>query len=694
MSWAANLTTLDLLVIGIPFIAILVVTFFLRQYTRSVADFLAASRCAGRYLISTAIAETGSSVMALMIGLEVFSRTGFSLRFWESFGGIISFIFGLLGLIVFRYRQTRAMTFHQFFEARYSKGIRVFASFLNVFSGLFNFGVSPAVQARFFIYFCGIPETMHFGAMTMPTFIPLMIFLMAISLYFALTGGQISVIVTDCLENLISSVFYIVVAVFILCTVSIAQMKGALLSGPAGQSFVNPFDISNRTDFNGWYIIFGLLCSIYYYRGTAWSQGFAASAKNPHESRMASILGNWRYFSYNSMMVLVSIGAFTLLHHPDFAAQQATVAHGLENITNPQLQTQMRMPMALGILLSPGVRGAFCAIVFFGMLASQGVQLHGYGSTVLQDVILPLRKKVLGPQEHVRWLRIAVTIVAVFACTFSILFKPVDYLVMVIQLIGSIYLGGVGVVVWGGLYWKRGTTAGAWAALGIGGGFGVLFNLVQQFWPQLAPGLARCTGGGSLSHYLLAHAARCPLNGQQLTLITCLTAGLAYVVISLLSRQESFDMDAMLHRGKYRIQSDDVVVAEAVETRSWLYRFLDIDHHFTRGDRFLLFGTFSWSLFWQSVSLIILAWSLLVGHLSSEWWFNWTLFTGVWLTMSIGLVVTVWFGYGVIKDLIDLFRTLKTIKRVDSDDGSVRGHHNVADEGGAAAGACEKGGKG
>ena len=680
MTFAANLTTLDLLVIGIPFAFILIVTMFLRQYTRSVADFLAASRCAGRYLISTAIAETGSGVMAIMIGLEMFSRTGFSLRFWESFGGIIGFIFGLLGLIVYRYRQTRAMTFHQFFEVRYSKGVRVFASFLNVFSGLFNFGVQPAVQARFFIYFCGIPEQMNFGTFSVPTFIPLMVFLMGISLFFALTGGQISVIVTDCLENLISSVFYIVVVVFILSTVSVLQMKEALLSGPVGQSYVNPFDIGGRSDFNGWYIVFGLLCNIYYYRGAAWNQGFAASAKNPHESRMASILGNWRYFSYNSMWVLVSIGAFTLLHHSDFATQQAAVTHGLGGITNPQLQTQMRMPMALGILLAPGVRGAFCAIVFFGMLAGQGVQLHGYGSTVLQDVILPLRKKALDPKEHIRWLRRAVFGVAAFACFFSVLFKPVDYLVMVIQLIGSIYLGGVGIVVWGGLYWKRGTTAGAYAALCIGGVLGVLFNLIQQLWPQIIPWVTRPMGHCGVADYLLAHAAKCPLNGQQLTLITCITSGLSYVIISLLSREKPFDLDAMLHRGVHAIAGEDVLVAQKTGKRNWLVRFLDVDEHFTRWDKILIFGTFGWSFFWQSMSLIILVWSLTIGHLSSGWWFNYTMLTGVWITLGIGVVVTVWFTIGVTRDMIDLFRTLKTIKRIDADDGTIRSHHNAGEE--------------
>lgn len=675
-----NLTSLDLWVLGLPFAIIIAVTHLLRRYMRSVADFLAASRCAGRYVICTAIAETGSSVMGVMIGLEIFSRTGFSLRFWEQFSSIVPFIFGLLGLIIYRYRETRALTFHQFFEIRYSKGLRVFASFLNVFSGIFNFGVQPAVGARFFVYFCGLPEHMSLGFATVPTFIPLMAILMAVSLYFALSGGQISVMVTDCLENVISTVFYFVVAIFIVCTVSVTQMREALTSGPPGQSFLDPFDIGNRTDFNGWYVVFGLMLSLYYYRGSAWNQGFAAAAKSPHEARMAGILANWRYFSYNAMMVLVSIAAFVTLHHPDYAAQQAAVQEGLQSIGTEQLQTQMRMPMALGVLLAPGVKGAFLAVVFFGLLASQGVTLHNYGGTILQDVILPLRKKPFTTEAHVRGLRVTIFFVATFACVFSALFKPVDYLIMITQLIGAIYLGGVGVVVWGGLYWKRGTTAGAWAALIIGSTLGVGFNLMQQFWVPLDAALLHWVGPGAFHDFLAAHAQRCPLNGQQLTLITALSAGLSYFLISLLSRRAPYELDAMLHRGAYRL---DGPAAAPAEKRHWLARFLDIDEHFTRGDKAMAYSTFWWAMFWKVVALGILIWTFAVAPLSTHWWFEYTMITGVWLTLGIGVIVAVWFTIGVFIDLRELFRTLKTVKRVDTDDGTVRNHHN-ADENGAA----------
>src|SRR4051812_45645468 len=152
-----NLTALDITIIAIPLLIVLCVSIYLRRYMKSVADFLAANRCAGRYLISTASAETGASVMAMIVALELFSRVGWSLGFWNSFSNVIFFFLGLLGLVGYRFRQTRSLTFHQFFEVRYSKGLRMYASFLNAFSGCLSFGVQPAVGARFFVYFCGLP---------------------------------------------------------------------------------------------------------------------------------------------------------------------------------------------------------------------------------------------------------------------------------------------------------------------------------------------------------------------------------------------------------------------------------------------------------------------------------------------------------------------------------------------------------
>ena len=563
-----NLSTLDLIIIAVPAVVVFAVALVMRRYLRSVADFLAAGRCAGRYLICTASAEIGAGISGLVVGLEVFSKTGFSLDLWVGFVGLVYFMLTLLGFVTFRFRETRALTFHQFFEVRYSRGLRVFASLLNCASGLFTFGIIPGISARFFVYFLGLPETIACGAVPLPTYAVVMAVFLTMAMFFCLTGGQISVMVTDCLEGVISGIFYLVVAFALLMVVSYHQMEHAFISGPPGQSFVDPFDISGRQDFNGWYVFLGLMTTLYFWRGGAWNAGFAAAGKSAHESKMAGILGVWRAMGAGAMSFLVSAGALTLLHHPDFADKARLVEQHLAGIGQEQLRTQMRMPVALGLLLPAGAKGAFCAVALFGTLAAMGAAMHGFGSTFIQDVVLPFRKRALSPHEHIRWLRRAVFGVGLFSLFFSVVYKPADYLVMAMAIISSIYLGGIGAVVLGGLYWKKATTAGAWAAMGLGAGLSITFWGIQQFWTDLQPVLLHWAGTGALASWLAHAPARCPINGQILSTIAMASAGLSFVVVSLLTCREDFDMDRMLHRGKYALDQTAVAAVPAKGRRS------------------------------------------------------------------------------------------------------------------------------
>jgi solute:Na+ symporter, SSS family len=674
-----NLSWIDYLVIGVPIVLVFAVSLYLQRYMRSVADFLAANRSAGRYLICTSMDAGGSNVMALLIAMEIFSHSGFSVSFWKSLGDIFFFVLGILGLVSYRFRETRSLTFHQFFEVRYSKGIRIFASFLNVFSGAFNFGITPAIVARFFVYYCGMPVTLHLGNVAMPTFIVVMLVLMAASVWFAMTGGQISVMVTDCLEGLISAVFYLVVGIFIVCVLSTGQMKTALLSGPPGASYVDPFDIGARSDFGVGYLALSFFLTLYYFRGNSWASGFAAAARSAHELRMAQILSSWRSLSYGAMGVLVSVAAFTVLHCPDFAPQQHLVAEGVAGIDGAKLQNQMSLPLALGLLLAPGVKGAFFAILLMGVLASQGQTVHIYGSALLQDVVLPLRKEPFTPRAHIFWLRAAILGISVFACVFSSFFKPADYLTMIVQLIGAIYLGGIGLVVWGGLYWKKGTTAGAYTAMALAAILGIAFNLEQQLWVPLDHLMTAWFGTtGAIGRFFAAHPDESPVNDLQLAVFISAIAGVAYVTVSLLTCREDFNLDAMLHRGKYRIAAEDPRPG-AGEKRSLLSRLLDMDEHFTTGDKALTVTTVAWTFFWKAVAVAAVLWTLFVARLSPDWWFGYSMLTSIWLTLILGCVVTVWFLFGVTRDLGALVQSLRQSRRNDADDGTVKAHHNLGE---------------
>lgn len=668
-----KLTALDLLIIGAPIALMIWLTLYLRRYMTGVSDFLAAGRGAGRYLIATSSGEVAAGVLGLVAAMEVFSRAGFSLQLWGGFTGVLYLFIVISGYFSYRLRETRVLTLHQFLEVRYSRRLRIFAGMLTFFSGAFFFGVVPGVSARFFVNFLNLPAELPLLGFAVRTDALFMVGLLGLALFFTVTSGQIGVLVTDSLEFIVSLVMYLVVAVAILGLFStplvrLEQMETALLSGPPGGSYINPLDIGSRDDFNYLFVVIGFLLMAYNFRGSANS----SSAASAHEGRMAGILGTWRGVGTGAMGALLAVCAFTLLNHSDFAARQAAVEQTVSALPSAQLQTQMRMPAALGELLPDGVRGCFVVIGLLGTIAGIGAYCMQMGTTFIQDVVLPIRGKPLDARRQVRWLRLSVAGFGLFTVVFSLLYKPADYLQMLMLLIGAIYLGGAGAVFIGGLYWSRGTTRGAWAALIAGAVLALSGWGLQTFWPALAPGLASLLGAGELGEWVQAHAARWPLNGQVMSLVTSLCAIATYVVVSLATCRQPHDMDKLLHRGVHAVKEDQEAMKPAASRgpRSRLARFLQIDEHFTRGDRCLAYLVFLYSLGWNLAFIGAVLWNVFIARWPDHWWWNYVLVQNIALPLVICVINTVWYSGGAFRDLVRLRRKLIEVRA--DDDGQVR----------------------
>src|SRR5215217_7481798 len=100
----------DWLFVVLPLVAILALAIYTRRFVHSVADFLAGGRCAGRYLIANAFGESASGVANTMSKFEIVLVSGFILGFWDTLTIPIKLFVASTGFVVFRYRQTRAMT--------------------------------------------------------------------------------------------------------------------------------------------------------------------------------------------------------------------------------------------------------------------------------------------------------------------------------------------------------------------------------------------------------------------------------------------------------------------------------------------------------------------------------------------------------------------------------------------------------
>jgi len=155
------MSPLDWLVMVLPLAICTIIAIYSRRFVRSVADFMAGGRNAGRYLICTARSEMGAGAVVYVAHFQVFLVAGFTVGWWGHISTPITLLLAISGFVVYRYRQTRALTLGQFYEMRYSKTFRLFAGALAFFAGLINFGIIPVIGARFMVYFLALPEAVH-----------------------------------------------------------------------------------------------------------------------------------------------------------------------------------------------------------------------------------------------------------------------------------------------------------------------------------------------------------------------------------------------------------------------------------------------------------------------------------------------------------------------------------------------------
>ena len=380
--------------------------------------------------------------------------------------------------------------------------------------------------------------------------------------------------------------------------------------------------------------------------------------------------------------IVLALAAVTYMHHKDFTAGAAHVHAMVSQISNPQTQEQMEAPIALANLLPIGIKGIFVAVLFMGIFGGDATHLLSWGSIFVQDILVPLRQKPFGPKTHLWILRCAIVGVACFAFLFGTIFHLADYIGMWWSITQAVFTTGAGAAILGGLYWKKGTATGAWAAFITGLTLCLAGIAVQQVYAYY--GASFVANGtrlgfidlGSLAvekdnHYSFA------LNGNQINFYTSVITGLVYIIVSLLSCREDFNLDRMLHRGEYasmkKLVGDSGTVAH--HKVNWS-RVIGIDENYTTGDRWIAGFLFSWQMFWFCVFLLVTVWNLTFPW-ATESWAAYYHITGFTLPIFWAVVVGAWFTWGGLRDMGALFRRLRGERTNDLDDGTVVNNQNL-----------------
>lgn len=749
---------LDWLIVIIPVLSILAVSIYSKRYVRGVVDFLAAGRVAGRYVISVGDMASVLGVITLVALVEQKYQVGYALTFWEYLVVPVSIIMGLTGYCTYRFRETRSLSIGQFLEMRYNRPFCIVAASLRTLSEMLTNAIGPAVAANFFIYFLGLPHQVTIAGVNLPTFALLVFIVLCLCMVVIWPGGRISLLITDSIQGLFCYPIFVIIAGYIFLNFSWRDtIAPVMMDRVPGESFLNPFDIEKLRDFNIFALAVTILSGILN-RASWIGNDTSGSGRSPHEQKMAGILGQWRNGFSTLTCLLVAIMIITLMTHERFADRAHTIRQELtrqvageavadpaqrarldasiaalpvqrhqigedaplssaQNIdtpyfdaaratlgTSPQgnlefqkfrtLYNQMMMPVALNNLLPIGLMGLFCLLMIMLMLSTDDSRVFNASSTIIQDIILPLRKKPLTPAQHLFWLRMCSVAVCVFFFVVSLFFIQLDYINMFLTIMTAMWMGGAGPIMIFGLYSRFGTTTGAFCSLLFGSGLSIGGLFVQRNWADLlypwleargwiAPlGRFLETVSAPLHPYIVwkMDAVKFPINSYELYFMAMISGVVAYVLGSLLTFKEPYNLDRLLHRGIYDVEGHHLAKTPWTLRNMW-GKLVGITPEYTRGDKIIAWSVVGYAIVYKFglCFLAVLIWNL-ISPWPAHWWSTYFFITSLVVTGIIGVVSTVWFMIGGVIDMRQLFRDLAA--RVDNpaDNGVVVGQVSLADQ--------------
>jgi SSS family solute:Na+ symporter len=663
------------------YVAIVTTVLLTKRHMKGVADYLAARRAAGRYLLTISAGIAAVGAISVVAYLEMGYEAGFAQWWWGLITSLIMVIIKITGWVTYRFRRTRCLTLAEFFERRYSRRFRIFGGTVAFAAGLINFGIFPSVGARFFIYFLGLPEAWHLGPVTVPVFPALMAVLLATAVYFVFAGGQIAVLITDFIQGAFANIVFLILVVYLLKLVGWDAVSNVLTQVEPGQSKINPYDTGNVADFNFMYFFIGMVGLFYGAMSWQGTQAYYTSARTAHEGKMGGVLETWRLRTQEVFMFLVPILVFTVMHHQDWTPFAGEITARLDTIDNEAVRNQMRGPLVLAALLPKGLLGAFAALMVGAFISTHNTYLHSWSSIFIQDVVLPFRKEPLSPRAHLMLLRGGVIGVAVFIFLFSLFYKQSQAILLFFALTGAIFAGWSGSVIIGGLYTRWGTTPAAWAATVTGlilavGGF--VLEQAQRVWSETGTafwGLLDGLGPERVQQWAAWVDTHLP-NGQEVWGWAMWVCSVVYVLVSLAGqafRRTDFDLDRLLHRGRYAMSGE---TEEGTVSTASGWKMLGITSEFGRRDKVLYILTWAWNAAWVVLFLAGTVFFLTRRIENGDWsrydslWLGfWE--TKIWIEICVGTVVVVWFTWGGVRDVKRLLSDLAAGDADDQDDGFV-----------------------
>src|SRR5215470_9331097 len=200
-----NFTALDWTIVVVYLTASVAVGLLGKRYVGKLSHYLVAGRELGLYVGIATLAATEIGTITFMYNAELGYKYGFSAFVAALISGLVMIIVGRTGFVIGRLRQLKLMTVPEFFEMKYSRGLRLLTGVLVAVGGILNMGVFLKIEGEFLTIVSGINVRYLVAVMTV---------ILLLELVYTVLGGMVSVVITDFLQYVLLSVATILVSIY------------------------------------------------------------------------------------------------------------------------------------------------------------------------------------------------------------------------------------------------------------------------------------------------------------------------------------------------------------------------------------------------------------------------------------------------------------------------------------------------
>jgi SSS family solute:Na+ symporter len=155
------------------------------------------------------------------------------------------------------------------------------------------------------------------------------------------------------------------------------------------------------------------------------------------------------------------ICAFVFIHQ---MADPDVVSYFLPTAEGQTPDSAYAMPVFLGRILPVGLIGVITAAMIAAFMSTHDSYLLCWSSVLVQDVVAPIRGG-MSTRGRIQLTRLFIVLIGIFVWAWGLFYEGDDRIWDYLAVTGAMYFTGAAVVLAGGLYWKRSSSAGAIAGL-------------------------------------------------------------------------------------------------------------------------------------------------------------------------------------------------------------------------------------